>query len=381
MNIDYEKFHNEAIVVDGHHKVWEEFVSVKVIGGKRVFDNIYAPRLKNAGINFINMIVGGDHTVQAINSASDFYFWDTCKVLDFLLCEEEEGSDSFIICRNKKDIDYAIENGKIGIFTSINGGRPLEGKPNLNLLTNLRVLYRMGLRGVQLTGNGRNRLADGVAQTRTRGGLTNFGIEVIKEIEHLGMVLDVAQLSDYGFWDVLANTNKPFIDSHSCAYGVSSHPRNISDVRIKAIAERDGVIGLSFWAALVDSSKEHPTVDDLIKHIDYIVDLVGIDYVALGPDYCGFYCPTDREKLKGFANLGPDYCEHNTLTPTQSEKYPGWIQGIYYGIRKSDYIEGPDQISKFPLITEALIRHGYSKKDIDKILGENFLRVYRNNLN
>lgn len=378
MNTDYTKIHTDAIVVDAHHQVWEEFVSVKVIGGKRVFDDIYAPRLKNAGINFINLAVGGDHTPQAINSSSDYYFWDTCKVLDFLLCEEEEGSDSFVICRCSKDIDYAIKNNKIGVFTTLKGGRPLEGKPNLNLLTNLRMLYRMGLRGVQLTGNGRNRLADGVAQTRTRGGLTNFGLDVIKETESLGMVLDVAQLSDYGFWDVLENTKKPFIDSHSCALGVSTHPRNISDERIKAIAKRNGVIGLSFWSALVNENKETPTVDDLIKHIDYIANLVGIDYIALGPDYCGYSCPTDRDKLKGFANLGPEYCEYNTLTPTQSEKYPGWIGGVYYGIRKSDYIEGPDQISKFPLITEALIKHRYSTKDIRKILGENFLRVYKN---
>jgi membrane dipeptidase len=375
-----KEIHYNALVVDAHHQLLEEFVSIKVIGGKRVFDNIYAPKLRQAGINFINVVVGGDHTHQAIKSHSDFYFWDTCKTIDFLLSEEEEASNSFIICRNAHDIDYAIRKNKIGVFMTLKGGRPLEGKPNLQLLTSLRTLYRMGLRSLQLTGNGRNRLADGVAQSRTRGGLTNFGLEVVKEAEHLKIILDTAQLSDYGFYDVIKNSSNVLIDSHSCAASVHNHPRNISNERIKAIADRNGVIGLSFWAALVQGNKETPDVKDLMKHIEHIVKLVGIDYVALGPNYSGFLCPVNRNHIKGYANLGDDGLNFDTLTPTQSEKYPGWIEGIDYGIRKSDYIKGPDQLSTFPQITSALVSSGFGVEDIRKILGGNFLRVFRQGL-
>jgi len=372
--------HKKSLVVDGHHQLLEEFSSVKVIGGKRVFDDIYAPKLRQAGINFINLVVGRDHIPQAINSASDFYFWDTCKVMDFLISEEEEGSQSFLICRTSQDIERAIKEDRIGIFMTLKGGRPLEGKPNLQLLTSLRTLYRMGLRGLQLTGNGRNRLADGVGQSRTRGGLTNFGLEVVKEAEHLKMIIDTAQLSDYGFYDLAKHSSGPLIDSHSCLKTLCDHPRNISDERLQVIAERGGVLALSFWAALVKGDKASPDLSDLIKHIEHIVNKVGIDHVALGPNYSGILCPADRTLLKGFANLGPDYGAFNTLTPSQNEKKPGWIEGVYYGIRKSDYISGPDQLSSFPLITDGLIEAGFNKADIQKILGQNFLRVYREGL-
>jgi membrane dipeptidase len=235
----------------------------------------------------------------------------------------------------------------------------------------------MGLRGLQLTGNSRNRLADGVAQTRTRGKLTSFGGQVVKEADRLGMVIDTAQLSDYGFFDLLGITKNPVIDSHSCAAAVCHHPRNISDTRIKAIAERGGVIGVSFWAALVNQDKECPDAKDLIRHIDHIADLVGIEHVALGPDYCAYKTPVNREALKGFGNLGPDFCEFDRKTPVQSEKYPGWVEGIWYGIRKSDFVKGLDEHEDFPQITHILLNHGYSEDECHLILGENFLRVYK----
>lgn len=350
------KLHHNSLVVDAHHPVWNEFVQTKFRGGERVFDITYAPRLREGGVNVVNLVVAGDHTAQVIDSASDFHFWDANKILDMLLSEEEEGSRSFILCRNAGDMDAALDNGKIAVLTTIAGGRPLEGKPNLNLLSNLRNLYRLGLRGVQLTGNGRNRLADGVAQTRTKGGLTHFGAQVVGEMERLGMVIDVAQLSDHGFRDVLEHTSAPILDSHSNARALCDHPRNLSDERIKAMIERDGVIGVSFYSALVANEDGRPTVKDLIRHIDHIADLAGnADHISLGPNFSGF----------------------DTLTPTQREKHPGWVEGIWYGVRKSDFIEGPDGVAKLPLVTEALVGRGYSEEDVKRILGSNFLRLYK----
>lgn len=350
-----KELHNEAIVVDAHHQVWNQFVDDGVLGGKRVFDRIYAPRLKQGGVNVVNMVVGRGHTAKVILTASDYHFWDTNKVLDLLLSEEQDGTESFILCRSAADIDRALAEDKIAVLASIAGGRILEGKPNIHLLSSLRNLYRLGLRGVQLTGNGRNRLADGAGDARTEGGLTSFGMEVVHEMERLGMVIDTAQLSEYGFWDVMEETQGPIIDSHSCALAVCDFPRNISDGRIKSIAERGGVIGLSFWAALVNNRAERPKVDDLLKHVDHIAELVSVDHVALGPDFCAF----------------------DTVTPSQRGRHPGWIEGMFYGIRESDFVEGLDDITKLPLITEALLQHGYSDEETKKILGGNLLRLYK----
>ena len=379
-----KQFHQSATVVDCHQEILDQYVyeflaneDAAIVGKKHVFDEVYQPILEKQGVNFVNLSVGGDHVAQVMYSASEFRFWDAHKKLDVLNSELEAGCESFIICRTPKDIDEAIQSNKIGILATISGGRPLMGKPNLNLLSSLRSLYRLGLRGLQLTGNGRNRLGDGVAQARSRGQLTTFGEKVVKEADRLGMVIDTAQLSDAGFFDLIKIAANPVIDSHSCAATVCPHPRNISDRRIKAIAERGGVVAVSFWAAMVNQDNESPEPKDLIRHIDHMVNLIGIDHVALGPDYCAYQTPMDRDKLKGFSNLGPDYGEFNRLTPVQSEKTPGYVEGIGYGIRKSDFITGPETHESFPLITESLLQHGISESECRKILGENMLRVYR----
>lgn len=376
MDKDAQKIHNESIVVDAHQEIWNDYVHAKLMGTNKCFEKVYAPRLKKGGVNLLNLVIGGDHTAQPIDSASDFHFWDTNKFLDLLHSDKEEGDESFIICKNIADINHAVETGKIGLILSIAGGRVIEGrKKNVFLFTELRNLYRLGLRSVQLTGNGRNKLADGVGQARSKGGLTRFGIATIQEMERLGMILDLAQLSEYGFDSVLKYATKPFIDSHSCAYALSNHPRNLSDERIKEMGKRGCVIGVSFWAALVNNSSQAPNMDDLLRQIDYIVSLAGIDNIALGPDYSGFMWP---KNIKGFMNLGPDFCnEYDSLRPTHREKYPGYVQGVYYGDRESDFIQGPDTTEKFNMVTEALVEHGYSDTDIKKILGGNMMRIYR----
>ena len=378
------QLHRDAIVVDGHQEILDQYVyeflgheQEALAGTQHVFDRVYAPILHQQGVNVVNMSVGGDHVAQVMYSASELRFWDAHKKLDILNSELEAGCRSFILCRTARDIDEALARNKIALLATLSGGRPLEGKPNLSLLSSLRSLYRAGLRGLQLTGNNRNRLADGVAQERSRGGLTDFGAQVVKETQRLGMVIDTAQLSDHGFWDLVALATGPIIDSHTCARAINPHPRNIGDERIKAIAAGGGVVGVSFWAALVDQDKAEPDVEDLLRHIDHVANLVGIRHVALGPDYCAYQTPVDRQAVIGFGNLGPDVCDFNRLTPVQSEKSPGYIEGIWYGIRQSDFIRGPETHEKFPLITEALLRKGFSNAECRLILGENLLRVYR----
>lgn len=380
------------LVFDAHQEILDEFVYSFILneeavlsGTRSLFDEVYLPVLKQQGVKFVNMAVGGDHVAQVLYSASDYRFWDAHKKLDALLSEQESGCRSFVLCRTIADIEHVLHSDAIGIFATLQGGRPLQGKPNLNLLSNLRSLYRAGLRGLQLTGNGRNRLADGVGQSCTRGRLTNFGVQVVKEADRLGILLDSAQLSDSGFFDLAELTDNPVIDSHSCAAAVCSHPRNISDDRIRQIAQKGGVVGLSFLAALVgnrmdaseDTGAEAPSVEDLLRHLDHIIEVAGIDHVALGPDYSAYKTPVKRDLLQGYANRGPYFCQFDKLTPMQSEKYPGWIEGVYYGIRRSDYISGPNTHEEFPQIIDVLNAHGLCAEEIDKVLGANMLRVYK----
>lgn len=376
--------HDSALVADTHQEILDAYVyrfleleQEAVAGDICVFDQVYLPLLRQQGVNFVNLSVGGDHVAQVMYSASELRFWDANKKLDILNTEQEAGRASFILCRSAADIDRAVQTDKIGIIATISGGRPLEGKPNLNLLSSLRNLYRLGLRSIQLTGNSRNRLGDGAGQARTRGRLTDFGIRVAREARRLNMVIDTAQLSDYGFFDLMEAAEGPVIDSHTGAAAVCDHPRNIGDERIKAIARSGGVIGISFWNALLTQDRDVATTDDILRHIDHVVNLAGEDHVALGPDYCAYDTPVDRDRIQGFSHLGPDACGFDRLTPVRGEKYPGFVEGVWYGIRKSDFVSGPDCHETFPRITTALIEHGFGKTLCRKILGENYLGVVR----
>lgn len=375
--------HGASIVFDAHQEILDKYIyrfivhEQEVLQGKRsVFNEVYLPVLKQEGVKFAALSVGGDHVAQVMYSGAEDRFWDAHKKIDALLTEEELGCRSFRICRTSDDIDAVLSSDSIGLFLGIAGGRPLEGKKNLNLISSLRSLYRGGLRTIQLTGNSRNRLADGVGQSRTRGGLTGFGLKVVREAERLGMVIDTAQLSDAGFFDLVDQTELPLIDSHSCAASICSHPRNISDERIRLIAEREGVVGVSFLAALVGGGKE-PGLEDLLRHIDHIVDLVGIDHVAVGPDFSAYMTPVRRDVVRGYGNRGPFFGDFDKLTPFQSEKYPGKVEGVEYGIRSSDYIRGAGTHEELSSVTSCLLESGYRVEDVKKILGSNLLRVFR----
>jgi len=347
-----KELHEQAVVVDGHNHIMMELSKRRNRGDKGVFSNYYAPLILKGGVNVLMTNVGGDNT--CLTNDSDLMLWGSLWVMDMLREEAEESRDILTICLNCKDMDAALAQGKIAVFLTMEGGRPLEGKPNLDNLVGLRTFYRFGLRALQLVDNGRNRIGDGKGETRTRGGLTNFGICVVKEMNRLGMIIDVAHLTEPGFWDVIEASEDPIIDSHSNARRVCDHPRNLTDEQIKAIAKGGGVIGLSSHVSLISKETDKPTIDDLIKHVDHIVGLVGIDHIGLGPDHTEFEM------------------EINQWSPA-----PGWLEGVFYGVRDTYFIEGLNNVTEFPQYTEALVKRGYPDEDIKKILGQNFLRVYR----
>lgn len=371
------------ILVDGYANLLDEYVfyfnqhEADVVAGKcSAFDAAYLPVLRKQGVQVINVSIGGEHTAQVMYGATDkYHFWDAHCNLDKFLCEEANGTGSFILCRSAADIDRAIAENKIAVLTTLSGGKPLEGKSNYQTLANLRTLYRSGVRSIQLTGNGRNRLADGCGQHRTKGKLTDFGDSVVREADRLGVLLDTAQLNDSGFFDLIEQTKNPVIDSHTASRELSDHPQCITKERMQAIGQTGGVIGISFRTALVAMAKDSADVDDLLRQIDFAVEHAGIDHVALGPDYCGFKTPKNRELLRGFANLGE--VESDYQTPYQSEKYPGYMDCVWYGIRQNDFVEGPTCRERFLEIVPALRNHGYTEEECAKILGENLLRVYR----
>jgi membrane dipeptidase len=182
------------------------------------------------------------------------------------------------LVRSKKDIDSLKEN-EIGAVLTLEGCEAIEEN-----LVKLRVLYRLGLRSVGLTWNYANAVADGAKEQRG-GGLTHFGQAVIKELNDLKMWTDVSHLSEKAFWDTMELAEFP-IASHSNCYHLCRHPRNLKDDQIKALIQKNGVIGITFVPEFVEENG-NARISDVIRHIDHICSLGGELHLGFGSDFDG----------------------------------------------------------------------------------------------
>lgn len=285
------------------------------------------------------------------------------------LLEENEGSLELIL--SPSDVRRAADCGKIGVMISIEGGgEATEGEPFM-----VETFYKLGVRCMGLTWMKNNILADSSGSPRERwGGISELGKEVVREMNRVGMLVDVSHLSDKAFWDVMEISQSPPIATHSSARALCNHRRNMSDDMIRAMGERGGVICINFFPAFLDedyrkefwrrrkvlksleselrrrfsndpdrrekewnkaiteATKDLPRVglERVLDHIEYVVDLAGIDSVGLGSDFDG-------------------------------------VPSLPFGL---------EDCSKIPSITFGLLRRGYSPEEVEKIVGGNFLRVF-----
>jgi len=352
MNRTAKKLLQKYTVIDGHNHMMMEIAKRRNKGENAVFLNHYATLFRQAGINVIMTQVGGDNS--SLTDNTDLLLWGSISILDMIYEEANESGEVMVICRNSQEIENTLRQGKIAVLLTMEGARPIEGKPHDMTLAILRNFYRLGLRGLQLVDNGRNRLCDGKGEIRTKGGLTNFGVSVVKEMNDLGMVIDLAHIAEPGFWDVLEISKDPVVDTHSNCFSFCDHPRNLKDEQIRALAKKGGVIGLTCNSVMVTKENDNPTIADVLNHLDHIVKVAGIDHVGLGPDLIEPY---------------------NMLTTN------GWLEGVFYVARESDYIEKFNGTLDIPvfieLFAEGMIQRGYNDDEISKVLGLNWLRVYK----
>lgn len=235
-----------------------------------------------------------------------------------------EKNREFLLIKHSDEIKK-LRKEKIGILLAIEGGDAIEGSLEL-----LRAFYRLGVRILTLTWNKSNLIGDAALDsTKPHNGLSNFGKQVVKEMNKLKMIIDISHASEKTFWDVYENTELPFIASHTGVYAIRKHKRNLKDEQIKAISERGGLIGIFFLPDYI--SKVSPVrVKNVVDHIDHIKEIGGIDIIALGSDFDGM-----SKRTKGLEHTG-----------------------------------------KLTSLTEMLLKRGYTEGDVKKILGQNFLKFF-----
>jgi len=304
--------------------------------------------------------------------------------IDSVLAWTNRNPGSMVQAFTTGDIRKIAQQKKLAVLMGVEGGHMME-----NDLGKLEALYKRGVRYMTLTWNNSTDWAtsaayetslqlppkEGGPDRERQTGLTDFGKQIVRRMNELGMLVDLSHVGEQTFYDVIATTSKPVLVSHSCVYALCPHRRNLKDEQIKAVAKNGGVIHLNFYSGFVDpafeersdafTAKHKTEMDSLIKinpepyfmqvylfekypeevkslrpplsllidHLDYIVRLAGVDHVGLGSDFDGI-------------NSSP---------------------------------VGLDGVEDFPKITEELVKRGYNKKEIRKILGGNLLRVFAAN--
>ena len=263
--------------------------------------------------------------------------FETCMdMIDRFYCELDANYETIRLARNVDDIERNAREGRLSAILTVEEGGVIKGH-----LSYLRDLYRLGVRMITLTWNYENgigfpnynmALNTDCFIPNTQDGLTSFGIEMVQEMNRLGMIIDVSHLSDAGFYDVLKYTQGPFVASHSNARSLCPHCRNMSDDMIKQLALRGGVIGINYCADFLRNPQEDnfSYIRDIVKHIQYIVKIGGIDCVGLGSDFDGI--PQNLE------------------------------------MKDASYL---------PMLEVALKDAGFSEEDIEKIFYKNVLRVFK----
>ena len=197
----------------------------------------------------------------------------------------ENGIDVLQV-RTAEDAGNVLKH-KAATLLAIEEGGAIDGS-----LEALRCLYELGVRAMTLTWSNRNDIADGINEEATGSGLTLFGKQVVAEMNRLGMLVDVSHISTAGFWSVIETSTKPIIATHSNAKSLCSHPRNLNDEQIKALAQNGGLAGITFAGQFLEEDWLNACIESVYKHIDYMLNLIGNDdHIGFGSDFDGISHP------------------------------------------------------------------------------------------
>src|SRR5260221_8292175 len=369
----YQKLHDKAILVDTHNDVLttatlEGLDIEKDLTGKTHSD---LARFKEGGVDVQVFSIFCDDrygTGSAFRQAN--------REIDSLYAIAGRNPDKMQIVKSPAQLEQALKHHKLAAMVGVEGGHMMED--NMDYLDSF---YNRGVRYMTLTWNNSTSWASSAMDESNKAfavtpyGLTQRGKDIVRHMNQLGMLVDLSHVGEQTFWDAIHTTTKPVLVSHSSVYTLCPVPRNLKDDQIKAVGQNGGVIMVNFYSGFLDStygrkvtaflgrhkpeldslvaakapnyaineflSKKYPEEADslraplslLIDHIDYIVKLIGADHVGLGSDFDGIESPPKEL----------------------------------------------DDVTSYPLITRELVKKGYNKTDIKKVLGGNFIRVYKAN--
>jgi len=320
MQRDYRQIHREALVFDG-------------LSASR-FDDALLPKLREGGLAGLHQTVGGTAPFRET----------VAEVLRFRSFVDSR-ADEISLATTAEGIEEARKSGKIAVVMGFQGSDMLRGDESL-----LPVFHELGVRILQLAYNRRTWAGDGCTE-RTNCGLSLFGVRLVEALNRLRMLVDCSHTGERTTLDAMEVSSAPVIISHTNVRSLRDNPRCIRDVVIDTVAAKGGVIGLTSFSYFLTKDGQ-ATLDHYLDHIDYVVRRVGVDHVAIGLDL-----------TEGRVYEPP-------LDPIlyKPEAYPPlpW-----------QYARGLESVAEIANVTRGLVERSYATEDIRKILGGNWIRVYR----
>ncbi|MFA9423399.1 MAG: dipeptidase [Sedimentibacter sp.] len=321
------------MIFDCHSDIWTD-VTIRTLNGENdILNRYHLNKLKKGNVSGSIFVIWIDppHTDEPYRRSME--------IVDSIKKEMEFCKDSFLIAKSYSDIEKAVKENKFYAFIGLEGLSSIG--ENLNLID---YFYDFGARHASLTWNEENKLATGVKGNPNRG-LTDLGKKAVKKINAKKMILDVSHLNEKSFWDLTYEAQGPIIASHSNSRALCDVPRNLTDKQLKKIAELDGVVGLNSFNQFVHKDLDKQNIKVFVNHIEHMAEVMGIDHIGIGMDYCDFL---DDSSMNSF-----------------SEQENSFTIGLEDASKTSDLLNEMEKV-------------GFSKVDIEKVAYKNFHRIIKN---
>lgn len=315
-------------IFDAHADIWNDVVNKRSRGEKNIIQKYHLDKFKEGNVEAAIFVIW-------VDTPFDMPERRFRESVNAMLEELEENKDILRPVRSMADFEKAKENGQFPIVLGIEGFDGFQG--NLDVL---KEMHELGFRHSSLTWNTENAFATGVKGNPDRG-LTDLGVMAVAFMEANGMLIDVSHANEKTFWEIDKLVTKPYIASHSNCKSLCDVPRNLTNEQIQAIAHKGGVIGVVAYHDFISKDPLQQNLETYVNHIEYIVNLVGIDHVGFGFDFV-------------------DYLEDEAMSSFATEA----------GITKD--LENASHAKR---IAEILGARGYLPEAIEKICSKNFLRV------
>ncbi len=336
----------DYIIVEGHRDIWElsDRLRIRDKSQESPMRDHLVPRLLEAGVSVVIIPAGGDSVPQ--RDGNEPVFEGSMRTLDMILTEIEKTNGNASIIKSKADIPAGPNRGKVQFFLDLEGGASIEIPPEPEFrperrMSLLRQFFRLGVRGMQLTHHARNQLGDGWWEGKRSGRLSRFGVEVVHEMNRLGMMIGVSHLSANGVLHACEISKHPIVSTHQNIQPFLKTDLELVEEEVKAIASTDGIVGIRYIAGQTPYRL-------LVDEVEHLAKTVGTDHIGIG------------------------WLGHDVGHPAG-----GHVPGFTQGRHPPSGVEAETIRQHWENFIKMLVERGFNDEDIGKILGGNYIRIWQ----